>query len=152
LKRIDKKTRFIPSVLDRLSEKKQGVPTSSLNELKKSVLLDLEDLFNTRQAATLLEEDHDLKNTLLAYGVPDFSGFNVKNDDDLYRLGRALETAIKLFEPRLQDVTVRLAPVNRDGQRVHFRVRARLRVNPAPEQVSFDTVLHLYNGRYEVGG
>jgi type VI secretion system protein ImpF len=61
-----------------------------------------------------------------------------------------IEEAIRLFEPRLIDVTVSLESALGAERSLHFRIDARLRVEPSPEPVSFDTTLHLYNGEYTV--
>jgi type VI secretion system protein ImpF len=63
---------------------------------------------------------------------------------------RTIERAISLFEPRLEDVMVILIPGNSGEQIMRFRIDARLKVEPAPEPVTFDTLLQLDNGQYVV--
>ena len=41
-------------------------------------------------------------------------------------------------------------PVRENERALRFRIDAKLRVQPAPEPVSFDTVLHLHNGEYQI--
>ena len=54
------------------------------------------------------------------------------------------------FEPRLRDVHVQIIPEEALGKNLHFRVEGMLNVEPAPEPVTFDTVLHLTTQEYEV--
>jgi type VI secretion system protein ImpF len=47
-------------------------------------------------------------------------------------------------------VTVSLEPVERGDRVLRFRIDARLRIEPAPEPVSFDMMLQLDRGDYVV--
>jgi type VI secretion system protein ImpF len=68
-------------------------------------------------------------------------------------LVRALETAIAIFEPRLVDVKVTPVDISTTTTRVmRFQIEGLLLMDPAPEQVSFDTVLQLTSGEYQVKG
>jgi type VI secretion system protein ImpF len=150
--------RIVPSVLDRLIDDEpdrtiEAPPSRSkgLEDLKLSVKRDLEWLLNTRQdiagASSSLKE---LAHSLATYGLPDFSSFSVKNPSDHIRMQRILEKAISSFEPRLEGVTVTLVPVRDLEQKLRFRIDARLRVEPAPEPVTFDTVLQAVSNQYTV--
>src|SRR5215210_7084764 len=86
----------------------------------------------------------ELDSSLLNYGLPDFSSASIVNLLDQNRIRRALETAVANFEPRLRDVKVKLLPTPETERALHFRIDARLRVEPAPEPVTFDTVLHIH--------
>ena len=58
-----------------------------------------------------------------------------------------LEQAIRVFEPRLEDPVVTLEPLDGIERVMRFRIDARLKVEPAPEPVTFDTVLQLGSGQ-----
>jgi type VI secretion system protein ImpF len=154
----DNEIRIIPSVLDRLIDEDPdrvlAAPPSrskSIEDLKQSVKRDLEWLLNTRQnAAGVPAGLKELTNSLAAYGLPDFSTFSVKNSSDQARMQRILERAISSFEPRLENVMVTLIPVHDIEQKLRFRIDARLRVEPAPEPVTFDTVLQAVSNQYTV--
>src|SRR5262245_34422007 len=96
------------SILERLSENQP--PSSSWNEiaeLKRALCQDLAALLNTRRA----EEHFDAKyeeatNSLLTFGVADFTSYNLKNAIEQERVRLSIERAIRLFEPRLTRVTV----------------------------------------------
>ena len=157
--RTDNEVRVTLSVLDRLidyePEMTREAPASrtrSLLQLKQSLRRDLEQLLNTRQVEELPPDLKELNRSVAAYGLPDYSSANVKSPSDQNRMRRALESMIKIFEPRLQDVSVTLEPVRDTERALHFRIDAQLIVDPAPEPVTFDTVLQLANGEFKVQG
>jgi type VI secretion system protein ImpF len=158
MNKYDNDIRIIPSVLDRLIDEDPDrvleAPPSrskSIEDLKQSVKRDLEWLLNTRQnAAGIPSELKELTHSLATYGLPDFSAFSVKSPSDHARMQRILETAISSFEPRLENVVVTLIPVRDVEQKLRFRIDARLRVEPAPEPVTFDTVLQAVSNQYMV--
>ena len=158
--RTDNEVRVTLSVLDRLLDyepdiSREGIASraKNLRQLKQSVRRDLEWLLNTRQTADPLPPGlKELNRSLAAYGLPDMSTVNVRNPSDQNRMLRSLESAISIFEPRLQDIHVSLEG-GREGERaLRFRIDARLWVDPAPEPVTFDTVLQLHSGEYQVKG
>jgi type VI secretion system protein ImpF len=127
--------------------------SKSLRQLKDSVKRDLEQLLNTRQSGDWLPPDlKELNCSLAAYGLPDFTSVAVKSPSEQLRLRRALEQAITIFEPRLEDITVSLLPFGDLDRSLRFRIDARLRIEPAPEQVTFDAMLQLSSGEYLVRG
>ena len=125
-----------------------------MRQLKDAVARDLEALLNARQEALdeLPTEFAEVQCSLLTYGLPDFTAFNPLNDSDRDQIRRALEQAIATFEPRLMRVRVSLQPWHEHERALHFRVEALLRVDPAPEQVTFDAVLRLHTQEYVVQG
>jgi len=148
------------SVLDRLidddpkrSEELPLTRSQSLRELKTSVCRDLEWLFNSRQALDAPDTAKQVRNSLYAYGLPDISSYSVSNVRERKRLSLTLEEAVRLFEPRILNPRVMLASTEEGKiQRVRFVIEGLLRVDPAPEPVSFDTMLDMASGEYEVGG
>lgn len=157
-RRYDNEVRITPSVLDRLldfepqlSREAMATRATNLRELKEAVKRDLEWLLNTRQIVDGIPPGlKELSRSVAAYGLPDFSGVSVKSPAEQKRMMRTLETAIRNFEPRLEDVNVTLIPASDIEQRLRFRIDARLRVEPTPEPVTFDTVLRAGIERYEV--
>ncbi len=151
----------VPSILDRLLDDEPGttrepVPNRSQNfrQFKRSVARDLEALLNTRREA-LDEIPADLAETsrsLLAYGLPDFTSFSLLGQQDRTRIRRAVEQTITAFEPRLGRVRVALEPPRAHDRTLRFRVEALLRVDPAPEAVTFDAVLQVITQQYVVQG
>ena len=89
---------------------------------------------------------------MFVYGLPDFSAYSLTSPADRARLVSDIETAVKKFEPRLTEVSVIALDPERLAHAVRFRIEALLLMDPAPEQVSFDTVLQLNSGEYRVKG
>ena len=122
--------------------------------LKASLRRDLEWLLNTRRIVdpppeSLVEVNRSVYN----YGLPDFSAYSLNSPKDRNRLLRALEVTIAIFEPRLAGVKVTAVETPTPGSRMlRFQIEGLLLKDPAPEQVSFDTVLQLANGEYQVKG
>ncbi len=166
--------RVIPSVLDRLLDHEpevssEPVPSRAqgLRQMKQSLRRDLEWLLNARQSSPILSHAesadhsgattaaaaasaHELQRSLIFYGLPDFSSASSLSVSDQRRISRAIETAVAKFEPRLSDVVVTLLPMRETERALRFRIDARLHVEPAPEPVTFDTVLHIHSGEYRI--
>ncbi|MET0645149.1 MAG: type VI secretion system baseplate subunit TssE [Pyrinomonadaceae bacterium] len=156
--RFDNEERVTLSVLDRLidehpkeRDERPGSRQSSLRLFKQAMRRDLEWLLNTRQLAGGLPEGlEELRASLAAYGLPDFTGATSDEGASQTRVRAAIEDAIRSFEPRLQDVNVSLEPQRETERSLRFRIDALLMIDPAPEPVTFDTTLRLVSGAYEV--
>jgi type VI secretion system protein ImpF len=146
------------SVLDRLIDYDPGVsrePLSSRSQnhkqLKETVRRDLEWLLNTRTSVDRqMAQSLELNRSLATYGLPDFTNLGTNDVDDQKQVRWAIQEAISIFEPRLKDVLVTLQASQSSDRLLHFRIDARLRIDPAPEPISFDTVLQLVSGEYKV--
>lgn len=157
--RFDEEVRIQISVLDRLidfepqaTSEPLASRSKSLRQLKQSLKRDLEWLLNTRQTFSVPDELPDLAGSLLAFGLPDFSTLSVRSTEDQANLIHALELTLKRFEPRLEDVVVSLAAASPLERALRFRIEARLKVDPVPEPVTFDTTLILGSGNFAVKG
>ena len=152
--RGDNEVKVTPSVLDRLldddverSKEAQASRSRSLRQLKQCVRRDIEWLLNTRQSNIYLPPDlKEAVCSIVAYGLPDFSSAGVRSPAELNRLRQAIENAVDVFEPRLQDVRVTIDPVPEGERVIRFRIDARLRVEPSPEPIAFDSVMRLGSG------
>ncbi len=146
------------SVLDRLVDEDPtagGDPPmthiQSLRLFKTAIKRDLEWLLNTRQnPLPAPEEFKEAARSLYNYGLPDIAAMVVHSSSDRNRLLSMIETSIRRYEPRIANVRVALDSVPGAGRTLRFRIEGMMRVDPAPEQVSFDTVLELTSGNYEV--
>ena len=158
MSRFDNDIRITSSVLDRLidydPEAKQEAAASrqkNLRDLKTAVKRDLEWLLNTRQVVGgIPDELKETSHSLAAFGLPDFTGVSLKSVAEQVTVRRTIERAISLFEPRLENVQVQLVQGDGGEKIMRFRIDARLKVEPAPEPVTFDTLLQLSNGQYVV--
>jgi type VI secretion system protein ImpF len=147
------------SVLDRLIDQdprnsKEVPPTRTQSErmLRDAVRRDLEWLLNTRRIAIPPDEGlKELNRSVYMFGLPDFTGFSIATPNDKSKLIRQLQNAVKLFEPRI--AKARIVPLESEGagtRTLRFRIEGLLLMDPEPEHVSFDTVLQLTSGQYEV--
>lgn len=125
----------------------------AMRALKASLWRDLSVLLNTkRREEEIPEQFSEANQSLLTFGLPDFSSYSLKSPSDRNRLRRAIETAIRRFEPRLEKVTVTVDEPDETSAALHFRVDALLRVDPAPEPVSFETLLQPESSHFVVVG
>lgn len=148
---------FVPSVLDRLTAPESAGSGPSLGfrlaDLIEAVRHDLEDLLNTRQTHQGLPPEFEaLGESILAYGLPDFSRLEPVRGQAHRQLGGLVEAIVNRYEPRLRDV--RAIPVeessdNRQGLSVRIHIEARLRVEPYPD-VSFESVIELASGHTSI--
>ena len=150
-----------PSVLDRLIDTEPDVTREAprnrgqvLRELKQAVCRDLEHLLNTRARCLVVPADlKELRQSLVNYGLPDFTGMPVGSSRDREGLARVIQAVIRQHEPRFKKVDVKLLdnaePLDRA---VRFRIDALLHAEPAPEPVVFDSTLQPATGDFEVKG
>jgi type VI secretion system protein ImpF len=124
----------------------------SVRILKAAVRRDLEWLLNTRRIAVEPPESlRELNRSLYVYGLPDLTAMSLASPKDQAKLLRALQTAVATFEPRIANVRASsLEFVSRGSRHLRFRLEGLLIMDPAPEHVSFDTVLELSTGEYQV--
>lgn len=155
--RVDADQPLLPSVLDRLIDLEPKVATEPqaarsrlLAQIKAAVKRDLEWLLNTKLAIEPPAGLPQLRASLLAFGLPDFTHSSLSNTQDQVTLRRAIEVAIQRFEPRLTGVAVTLVEGREFDRALRFRIDALLKVDPAPEPVSFDSVLQLHTKAFEV--
>lgn len=155
--RAEDDIRATPSILERLvadSDDHALDRRYELRDLKRAVARDLEALLNTRREVLQeLPADYvQATRSLLTYGLPDFSAFNLGNHADRTRVRRMLEEAIAESEPRLERVRVSVEQPRPFDRGLRFRIDAVLRVKPAPEPVTFDAVLQLATQECRVEG
>jgi type VI secretion system protein ImpF len=151
MERVRAEQDLVPSVLDRLVDTQPGVSTEAqvnrstrLAQLKEAVKRDLEWLLNTKRTAVEIPADlRHLHSSLLTFGIPDFTHAGLNRPDDRRALQQAVEIVVRRFEPRLRDVEVTLIDGRENERGLRFRIDAKLDVEPAPEAVSFDSVLDL---------
>ena len=125
----------------------------SVRELKAALRRDLEWLLNSRR--TIEESPASLKEverSVYNYGLPDVSSLYLRSPKDQAFLLESIKMAINLFEPRLLNVKVKMEPGTDDRRVIRFAIEGLLRMDPAPEQVFFDTVLEPMSGQYQVKG
>lgn len=152
-----------PSLLDRLTDYEPRNPSSegrvgyleSVRQFKVGLQRDLEWLLNTRRIpVTAPEEFEELAQSVYHYGLPDLTSMSRDSHEARDRLLRRVEDLISMFEPRLDNVSISIVEMEGEQHRreLRFHVEGTLLMDPTPEQVIFDTVLHFASGEYEVAG
>jgi type VI secretion system protein ImpF len=150
------------SVFDRLIDRDPKNPSGeepmtraqSVRELKAAVRRDLEWILNSRRI--VLPPDAaltELNKSVYVFGLSDFTGWSLNSNRDQIRLLRSVHQTIKVFEPRLGNVNI--IPIESQTistRTMRFRIEAMLLMDPAPEQVSFDTLLDLTSAKYQLQG
>lgn len=115
--------------------------------------LDFTESEERRRLETGDVEYEEVETSVYKYGLPDFSVYGLNSSDDADLLVQTVRKTLKAFEPRLSDVKVVPLEVKTAGLRqVRFRIEAKLRMDPASERVSFDTLLELASGQYQIEG
>lgn len=146
-------TLITQSVLDRLMTVEEWPTTraQSLRFYKDALRRDLEWLLNTRQPPMPeLNSYPAAKATVINYGLPDITTIGLMSAADHKTLRLAIELCLKTFEPRLTDVHVTLEDSDTVDRRLRFHIEGNMKLDPAPEEISFDTVLELASGEYKV--
>lgn len=140
----------LPSMLDRLldpnPEQARDAPRArgqALAELRSSVGRDLENLLNTRQRClSFPPELTELDQSMVNYGIPDFSGANFATPQGRQEFQIAIERAIRRFEPRFKTVKVSLREnLEPEDRTIRFRIEALMYAEPAPEQMVYDSFI-----------
>lgn len=148
------------SLLDRLTDlepnnkrEAKSTPWEDMRELKASVCRDLASLLNTRRAEQDFDPDFvEAANSVLTFGVADFTSFNLKNGIEQEKVRRSIERAVRQFEPRLARVIVTLEPPGELQPLLRFQIEAMLRAGADTEPVLFDATLHRDTRRFNVAG
>lgn len=147
-----------PSLLDRLidldpeSRVEAAVSRAeSLRQFRLAVKRDLEWLLNTRKPPLPeLEARPVARETVINFGLPDISALGLSSPSDQRSLRLAIEACVRAFEPRLADVRVTLESTDTTDRRLRFHIEGNMKLDPAPEEITFDTVLELTSGEYKV--
>jgi type VI secretion system protein ImpF len=148
---------LLERLIDRDPQANADPPPSraqSVRLLKSSLRRDLEWLLNARRTPDAVGREFGLlEHSLYNYGVPDLTAINRESAQDRARLGRIIEQTLAAFEPRLKKVKVTQIEAASATQHVlRFQIEGLLDMDPAPELISFDTVLQLSSGEYQVKG
>jgi type VI secretion system protein ImpF len=149
------------SVLERLIDRDPSnsadaavTRAQSVRQLKTALRRDLEWLLNSRRTPEAVgSEFRELEQSLFNFGLPDVTSLSWDSVRDRGKLARMLEQTLNTFEPRLLKVKVAVIEAAPGTQHVlRFQIEGLLDMDPSPEHISFDTVLQLSSGEYQVKG
>lgn len=140
-----------PSFLDRLIRGGTGAVDTDAGR-RRAVIRDLEWLLNTRRIYIGAGEGRpELERSVYQYGLVDISSRADGSAMSAAEIRREIEDTIRLFEPRLERVRVRVREGEDSGARVvRFLVEAMLKADPTPLPVSFDTRFEIGSRTFEV--
>ncbi len=126
-------------------------PTEAHRDLLAAVRRDLEALLNARRPWRSLPDGYQsLRRSPLGYGLSDFSAGAFNQVERRERLRAEVQEALSLFERRLSDVRVELAPVTLTDPTLRMHIRAQLNADPAPAPVGFDMIADPRTAEFEV--
>src|SRR3954463_7050623 len=137
-------------LLDRLidddPDAQQDPPVSgadALAVLRHSVRRDIEALLNARRRWRSWSSSYEeLAVSPVGYGISDFAAGAFNDPAQRERLCLQIEDTIRRFEPRLAQVrVVQVEAGNPLEGTLRLRMEGRLRTNPAPEPIAFDTLV-----------
>ncbi|MFP5230381.1 MAG: type VI secretion system baseplate subunit TssE [Acidobacteriota bacterium] len=141
------------SVLDRLMTVEDWPQNraQSIRYFKDALRRDLEWLLNTRRSPIPEVESYPgIKGTIIDYGLPDISSLGLSSAADHRLLRLAMEACVRAYEPRLMNARVTLEDADKVDRRLRFHIEATMKMDPAPEEITFDTVLEIASGEYKV--
>ena len=154
--------RLQPSLLDRLIDeepenKQEPVEKRvlSLRQLREAVLRDLSWLFNAGNLASAqnLEAFPEVANSVLNYGIPDFTG-HAASGVDVTAIEHLLRKAICDFEPRILRHSVKVRLIVDEQKMSHnammFDIEGVLWAHPVPLHIFLKTELDLEVGDVKV--
>lgn len=147
------------SLLDRLIDEEPGGPrerppfrTQSVGQYARSVVRDLQWLFNTRCTKRFDVGREAGPRTVLDYGVDDFTHLAAASHVDRALLAKNIKEAIVAFEPRLKVKLVSVEADEGDRQRAVIYIEAGLIIEDTLEPVSFRVVVNNATGEVMVDG
>ena len=123
----------------------------SLRIFRDALKRDVEWLLNSRRPPIDAISDYPLAAaSVINYGLPDISSMGLNSASDQRTLISAVQQCLRNYEPRITDVRVYLESSEVVNRSLRFRIEGMMMVDPAPEEINFDTVLELSKGEYEV--
>lgn len=120
----------------------------AMRQMREGVRRDLETLFTTRPRYLSLPAGLDeLQTSLLSYGLQDLQTQQLSSAERQDAFRRSLEELLRVYEPRLRDVSVELFAGDGELDRtLRFRVHAVLVADANSEAVVYDTMIDPVSG------
>ena len=137
----DNEDSLFPSLVDRLIDDDSQIrhearqtPRETVDQIIESIIQDVCNLLNTRAQVVSCPEHHrELHDSVLSYGLPDFSGIAQRGE---FQLQDAVSAVVSRHDSRLHELVIKVVPVpDSVDQRVRLQIRAS--VGTLPESVVF---------------
>lgn len=146
--KVAQQTRINASLLDKLIDDapnewdaEEAYRGGNLPQLRRNVGRDIENLLNAKvQWSTWPDCYKELKNSLVNYGLEDFSNMAIGSLEGRQLLCKKVAESIRRFEPRFIEVDVETVDNEQSIDRIlKLRINAVLYADPDPEYISFDS-------------
>lgn len=130
----------------------QFSPLIPVDALQQDIKQNLEAILNTRVNVFQLPDNQtELSQSILAYGLPDFSTLTIAGQQHQEELCQTIENVITQFEPRLQKVSVTELEQDNDSTRtLRLQIRAEINLKPNPKPTMFETNLDIVTHTIDV--
>lgn len=138
------------SLMDRLIDHDDWPMTrnSSLRMYREGIKRDVEWLLNTRRPyVTAVDKYENASVSVFNFGVPDLTALRSNDPNSVLT---AILQALITYEPRIRDPRVHLVRSDVLARSLRFHVDGMLAFEEGEEDISFDTVLEIISGEYEV--
>ena len=138
------------SLLDRLADNDDWPMTrnSSLRMYRDGIKRDVEWLLNSRKPhMEVLELYPTACGSVFNYGLPDLTHLR---GHDANAVLLAVLKALRTYEPRIRDPRVHVVRQDELSRSIRFHIDGQMVLEDSEEEISFDTVLEMVSGGYEV--
>jgi type VI secretion system protein ImpF len=141
------------SLLDRLIDVDDWPNTrsNSMRMYRDSLKRDVEWLLNTRRPPIDNIQGYPKSvASVINFGLTDINAFTGSAERDENALVAAILQSLREFEPRIESPRVFLVRNDTANRHIRFHIEGRIRFDNVPEDITFDTILELSSGEYEV--
>jgi type VI secretion system protein ImpF len=138
------------SLIDRLTDYEDWPTTrsASLRMYREGIKRDVEWLLNSRRAFVSEVDKYELASvSVFNFGLPDMTALR---GHDPSAVLMAILQSLRTHEPRIRDPRVHLVRSDTLARSLRFHVDGMLVFEDGEEDISFDTVLEIISGEYEV--
>lgn len=137
---------LLDRLIDEAPDQSRDPPSSvadTMASLRQSVRRDLESLLNARRRWRSWPKSlSELATSPVGYGIPDFASGAFNDAKRREELRLEIEDTIRRFEPRFLSVRVHLIDTREQLEStLRLRIDAVMHAEPAPEAVTFDTLV-----------
>lgn len=150
--RVKAENPVVQSLLDRLTDYEDWPATrnTSLAMYREGIKRDIEWLLNSRKPHLPETNKWPLAaGSVLNFGLPDLAQFQGVNSNS-EALTMSLLQTVRTYEPRIKQPRITLQRSDLLARSLRFHVDGCLVFENAEEDISFDTVLEVASGEYEV--
>jgi len=141
------------SLLDRLIDVDDWPTTrsNSMRMYRDSLKRDVEWLLNTRRPPIDNIQNYPKASaSVIHFGLTDINAFTGSAERDENALLASILQSLREFEPRIESPRVFLVRNDTANRHIRFHIEGRIQFDNVPEDITFDTILELSSGEYEV--